>query len=521
MSEELITETFDENPSSFFIDAPVVSSPGVSGEPVVLSTLGQQDNHLTTQESNDLLPDIFITTEESVLETTQVAFEATKENDSEIVPVAEPADEHPDAEGPVQTNIADLVNLRDSEKFFFGFTQPQNLSTDDEEESPQGNFPGEKETLGISVADKDTSIETTISPQTTTSTLETTSTQANDDDEPTPEPDQEEDAEQTPEADQEDNTEQKTEPNQDDNIEPTPEPDQDDEAKLTTEENQEENDKPTPEPEQKDSMSDSGNEVEKTASISDTSAPLTLITSEENSGNENKIPSTNLESDQLVSTVFFKFVESSTKSAFEDKETVTSSDEVINIDDDSVQVNTETYESDEVPEFEENSSSSPVDSDAERPKKSEKRKVIRKKLKGSRKIKTPVSTNPPIASVNNRGTDDSTEEIDILDKEVKELEDTAAPEKLILPQPEQIAPFNSLSALFPYYTVDPESIVNEELMPILIEDIFLSEEYSGEADYDLLPFYDLDNYDLEFEDSFVVYDATSDDGDTEQEVPSF
>ena len=119
------------------------------------------------------------------------------------------------------------------------------------------------------------------------------------------------------------------------------------------------------------------------------------------------------------------------------------------------------------------------------------------------------------------GTDDSTEEIDILDKEVKELEETAAPEKLILPQPEQIAPFNSLSALFPYYTVDPESIVNEELMPILIEDIFLSEDYSGEADYDLLPFYDLDNYDLEFEDSFVVYDATSEDGDAEQEVPSF
>merc|ERR1712106_300575 len=433
----------------------------------------------------DLLPDIFITTEESVLETTQVSFEATQETDSEIVPVAEPADEHPDAEGPVETNIADLVNLRDSEKFFFGFTQPQNLSTDDEEESPQGNFPGEKETLGISVADKDTSIETTISPQTTTSTLETTSTQANDDDEP------------------------------------TPEPDQGDEAKLTTEENQEDNDKPTQESNQKDSMSDSRNEVEKTALISDPSAPLTLITSEENSGNENKIPSTNLESDQLVSTVFFKFVESSTKSAFEDKETVISSDEVINIDDDSVQVNTETYENDEIPEFEENSSSSPVDSDAESPPKSEKRKVIRKKLKGSRKIKTPVSTNPPIASVNNRGTDDSTEEIDILDKEVKELEETAAPEKLILPQPEQIAPFNSLSALFPYYTVDPESIVNEELMPILIEDIFLSEDYSGEADYDLLPFYDLDNYDLEFEDSFVVYDATSEDGDAEQEVPSF
>ena len=55
-------------------------------------------------------------------------------------------------------------------------------------------------------------------------------------------------------------------------------------------------------------------------------------------------------------------------------------------------------------------------------------------------------------------------------------------------------------------------------MPVLIEDIFLSEDYSGEGDYDLLPFYDLDNYDLDFEDSFIVYDTTSD-GNTERAVP--
>ena len=91
-------------------------------------------------------------------------------------------------------------------------------------------------------------------------------------------------------------------------------------------------------------------------------------------------------------------------------------------------------------------------------------------------------------------------------------------EKLILP--DQVPPFNSLSALFPYYNVDPDSLSSEELMPVLIEDIFLSEEYTGGGDYDLLPFYDLDNYDLDFEDSFIVYDATSDE-DAERRVSSF
>ena len=56
-------------------------------------------------------------------------------------------------------------------------------------------------------------------------------------------------------------------------------------------------------------------------------------------------------------------------------------------------------------------------------------------------------------------------------------------------------------------------------MPVLIEDIFLREDCSGEGDYDLLPFYDLDNYDLDFEDSFIVYDATFD-GNTERWPPS-
>ena len=62
------------------------------------------------------------------------------------------------------------------------------------------------------------------------------------------------------------------------------------------------------------------------------------------------------------------------------------------------------------------------------------------------------------------------------------------------PAAEEVAPFNALSALFPYYNVDPSSLVEENLMPILIEDIFLSEDYAGGGDYDLLPFYDLDNY---------------------------
>ena len=116
------------------------------------------------------------------------------------------------------------------------------------------------------------------------------------------------------------------------------------------------------------------------------------------------------------------------------------------------------------------------------------------------------------------GNDDSIEDVDILNEEA--AKNTATTEKLILPGPEKIPPFNSLSALFPYYNVDPKSIQNEELMPVLIEDFFLSDDYEGEGDYDLLPFYDLDNYDLDFEDNFVIYDATLD-GRTDQTVRSF
>ena len=83
--------------------------------------------------------------------------------------------------------------------------------------------------------------------------------------------------------------------------------------------------------------------------------------------------------------------------------------------------------------------------------------------------------------------------------------------KFATPSPEELAPFNSLNALFPYYNVDPASISKEELMPVLIEDIFLSEDFTGvgDQDYDLLPFYDLENYDLSLDENFIVYDATS------------
>lgn len=90
-----------------------------------MSTFDQQFEVSTTEESDDLLPDIFITTEASVIETPQFSVEAVNEEETEIVPVAEPASEHPDAEGPVETNIAELVNARDTDKYFFGFTEPQ------------------------------------------------------------------------------------------------------------------------------------------------------------------------------------------------------------------------------------------------------------------------------------------------------------------------------------------------------------------------------------------------------------
>ena len=121
----------------------------------------------------------------------------------------------------------------------------------------------------------------------------------------------------------------------------------------------------------------------------------------------------------------------------------------------------------------------------------------------------------------------STGNTDIIEKAenlTEEMHQTAsdAARQGELPAAEDVAPFNALSALFPYYNVDPSSLVEENLMPILIEDIFLSEDYAGDGDYDLLPFYDLDNYDLEVDDSFVIYDATSGDEkeeDVESQVP--
>lgn len=339
------------------------------------------------------------------------------------------------------------------------------MSTDDDDESPQGNFPGESETLDISVADIETSTETTTPPQTTPSPAES----------------------------------ENTEPNLNDDLEPSPEPDHED----------------------NNTNVDEGQEGKAKESISNTNAPQTIIKSDE-TATKNNSTFTSLETEQLASStpIFFQFIESSTMPSIEVSTTEESNDllpDILLLKDDAVKVNEEFYESDSMPDLEDTSSPSPVDSKKRRPINGEKRKVIRKKLKGSKKGPT-VITKPPRASTNNRGNDDTSEDVDILKEEVEE--NSTATEKLLLPAPQQIPPFNSLNALFPYYNVDPESITNEELMPVLIEDIFLSEDYLGEGDYDLLPFYDLDNYDLEFEDSFLVYDATSD-GETERAVPSF
>ena len=90
-----------------------------------MSTFDQQFMDTSTEESNDLLPDIFITTEPPSIETTTTAAEVIGVDDTEEVPVPEPATEHSDAEGPVEINIAELVDLRDTNKYTFGFTEPR------------------------------------------------------------------------------------------------------------------------------------------------------------------------------------------------------------------------------------------------------------------------------------------------------------------------------------------------------------------------------------------------------------
>ena len=66
------------------------------------------------------------------------------------------------------------------------------MSTDDNDESLQGNFPGEQETSDISVADIETSSKTETPSQPTPSHVQTnTEPNLNDDVEARPEPDQE------------------------------------------------------------------------------------------------------------------------------------------------------------------------------------------------------------------------------------------------------------------------------------------------------------------------------------------
>jgi len=445
--------------SSNFDTKPGLTNSIFPGEPIITSSTFDQQFEDRQTESNDLLHEIIITTEESndlspdIFITTESSKPEQYNDDTENTPAAEPASEHPVGGEPIEVNIADLVSLKDTDRYLFGFTEPQN----DDAGSPQGNFPGDQETSEISVANIDTSTEMTTSTQTSSSTSQPSNTEQN-----------VTSSNETGSAQVENTEDDKT-----NDLLP--------EIMITTEE-------------------------------SNDLLPEIMITTEESN---DLLPDIFLPDNESISDKYNpKSVEGAKIPYFIPSKNETKIASITK--DDIVTVNKRTYESDILPDFREPASPSLVN---EKPaknalNKSEKRKIVRKKLKGSNN-KNIVSTNPQRTHTNNRGNDDNSDEVDILREEADKT--TITKEKLILPRNQKLPPFNSLSALFPYYNVDLDSIQNEDLMPVLIEDIFLTQDYEGEGDYDLLPFYDLDNYDLNFEDNFLVYDATSEG----QTAPSF
>ena len=106
--EEPLTEE-DETPM-FSIN---VEDPG---GPVIMSTF---DQLTTTGDKQDDDPNnIFITTPATFVK-------ENDDNDDDSAPEAEPASDRIDVPASEEPNIADLVDLKDTEKYFFGFTEPQ------------------------------------------------------------------------------------------------------------------------------------------------------------------------------------------------------------------------------------------------------------------------------------------------------------------------------------------------------------------------------------------------------------
>jgi len=117
--------------SSNFDTKPGLTNSIFPGEPIITSSTFDQQFEDRQTESNDLLHEIIITTEESndlspdIFITTESSKPEQYNDDTENTPAAEPASEHPVGGEPIEVNIADLVSLKDTDRYLFGFTEPQ------------------------------------------------------------------------------------------------------------------------------------------------------------------------------------------------------------------------------------------------------------------------------------------------------------------------------------------------------------------------------------------------------------